>query len=422
MMRPVSRLFSCGILLIIASAFVQQAQSVSEERFTLSPRYSEIDQGRIPRDNILSGESSESPASSGVSTGVESSDILNDNLLTAKNLDEEGDGGHESGTAVTEDRTHDMDDSADNGNEPTNNVTMLTNLTETPSNESSPLKSLYVYAKKPGLGSSLTDPVFKGNMFVGLFNSCTSHVSNQVLSSVNDSACFLDDEYNDRLTFEMTYLTSGDVIEDAFEKHPPQLKLQDSISEVAGPTVSVTDVNKMASTAKVTIMYNCKTGSSGTISLVLDLWFGMSENSSLSIPWTKNCRTGKNKQIKFGYVLDNNNVNFNDTQVPAMTVTPSDVSTEVFLKLEQPGAQQAFLAPFVISSNPEITDVTVRGNHPSGGVLQGLEQTTFQVSYNCEQKGSTEIGVSVAIPPFDNLTTSWTKGKFQSEIKKSANL
>lgn len=415
MTRAVSRLLlSYGVFLIIGSVFIPNAHSVAQGRVSLSSCSSKANGVSLPCGNVLSGESAVSSVSDGVSVGMGFSSVLNKNLLIVKNIDESGNSRDASGAAATDERSHDVDNSADNGNESTNDATMPTNLTESLPNESSPLKSLYVYVKKPGLGSTLTKPVFKGNAFVGVFNSCTSYLSNPVQSSINDSVCFLDDEYNDRITFEITYRVSGDVIERAFETHPARLKLQDNVSETAGPAIYAATVNKMASTAEVTVMYNCKTGSSGTISLVIDLWFVESENSSLSIPWTKSCTSGKNMQVKFGYILEKSKVMLNETHVPAMTVTPSDVSTEIFLKLEQPGAQQAFLAPFVTSSNPDITDIAVRGNHPSGGVLHGLEETTFQVSYDCKQKGTTEIGVSVAIPPFDNLTTSWTKGKLQS--------
>ncbi|KAI0565095.1 hypothetical protein FGB62_22g352 [Gracilaria domingensis] len=279
----------------------------------------------------------------------------------------------------------------------------------------SPLKTLYIDITKPGLGSPITQPVFKENAFVGLFNSCSKLEINERTGTVEDDMCFQDDKYNDRIVFEMTYLTANDVIENAFQKHPPKLSTQDGADDIATPSIFVTDVSRATSTAKVVVLYNCK-AASGSIYLSLHLNFGESEASNLSIPWTKTCSTGENDKISFGYVQDkdsaSNKIDFNNSEASALVVAPSDVSTEVYLKLQQPGAQQAFLAPYVTSSKREVTEVLVRGNHPSGGVLNGLEETLFQVSYNCEQKGSTEIHVSVALPPFDNMTASWIKGPY----------
>eukprot|EP00737_Agarophyton_chilense_P001077 gb/GEZJ01001196.1/.p1 GENE.gb/GEZJ01001196.1/~~gb/GEZJ01001196.1/.p1 ORF type:complete len:412 (+),score=47.58 gb/GEZJ01001196.1/:3026-4261(+) len=294
---------------------------------------------------------------------------------------------------------------------PADEPTTTSNHSNDPPIASSLLKTAYIYISKPGLGSPLTQPVFKENGLVGLFNSCSKFGIHENIGPIGADTCFQDDEYNDRITFEMTFRESRNLIENAFHHQPPNLLTQADTDQIAEPRIFFTDVSMATSAAKVVVLYDCKPGLSGSIYLSLQLSFG---DSRLVIPWTKTCSSGENEKISFGYIIENGSksskINFNKSESSALVVTPSDVSTEVYLKLQQPGAQQLFLAPYVTSSKPEITEVLVRGNHLSGGVLNGLEENLFQLSYTCEQKGLTEIRVTIAFPPFDNVTASWTKG------------
>lgn len=283
--------------------------------------------------------------------------------------------------------------------------------------ESSPLSSLYINTVKPGLGSPMTDKVFKEGSLFGLFNACRTAEGDS--TQISDSVvCFADDQYNDRLTFEMTYGVPGSGIERAFHDHPPVLQLLGNSAESAESDITENEVLVAASRAKVTVSYLCKKGSNSMISLQLKLQFGDSDETIVPIVWTKQCTSGVNSQLEFGYTVDDQASGdtkrhpFGSDADAPYVVPPSDVSTEVYAKLQQTGAQQQFLAPLVTSKDPEVVKVTVRGNHPNGGILKGLEMTLFQISYECLKKGSSDILVSVGIPPFQNLTSSWEKGKF----------
>lgn len=273
---------------------------------------------------------------------------------------------------------------------------------------------MYIETSKPGLGIPLTSTVFKDGSFIGLFNSCsTASVESQ--SGVVDD-CFQDDPYNDRLLFKATYLSPGTLIQHAFLQQPPTLK---SIGDAASPRITDAEVDPSASTAQLIVAYSCKSNSKGSIFLSLTLHFDESDNSTITIRWRKICESGINTQLSFGYLskqksdisATKNLFSGNDSVVP-LIVAPSDVSTEVYIKLLQLGAQQVFVAPYVTSTNPDVTSVTVRGNHPLGGVLNGLEMTSFLVNYECTRKGMSDIHLSFAIPPFENKTASWKKGAF----------
>ena len=280
----------------------------------------------------------------------------------------------------------------------------------------SPLDSMFIEIRKPGLGSPLTETVFKEHSLDGLFNSCVIDPAYTVEGD-NSTACYTDDAYNDRITFSFTFRFPATELDSQFEKHPPSLEVLGDSSSISEPMILTKGINKDDSTGKVSVAYGCKTASSGVIALSLTLHFGEKEGDSVSIRWKKECRNEKNDKIEIGYLLlekgnsDTTKQPFPSTESP-LVVAPNDVSTEVYIKLGQAGAQQQFLAPYITSSNLAVTPVTLRGNHPAGGVLEGLEQTTLQVGYHCATEGETDIALSIGIPPFENLTATWKKGKF----------
>lgn len=274
------------------------------------------------------------------------------------------------------------------------------------------LTSLYVGIEKPGISK----PVYKEQELVDPFKSCLAAPSD----GMNTTSCYEDDEYNDRLTFELTFSVRATVLQKAFEKHFPRLELSPEDRNVAQPQIGnagLPGIEYSDYTAKVTVSYHCQSTSSGVISLKLVLQLGDAEKDAVTIEWMKICKSGINNNIEFGYLMRETGqtagpsaYSFAEDSIPALVVAPSDVSTEVYLKIQEPGARQEFVAPYVTTTNPDVASVAVRGNHPSGGVLKYLEQSTFQLSYECLRKGNLEIHTTIGIPPFNNLTATWTKG------------
>lgn len=301
---------------------------------------------------------------------------------------------------------------------PTYAQSTATNLTtstvSTNASSNALLDSLYIDIWKPGLGTDLTETVYKHHSLVGLFNSCRNA---QIIPNESTASCFQDDIYNDRLKFQMSYRASGSSLKDIFEKHPPKLNVPNDAYAIAVPEIIDVKVDSAASTALVVVGYNCKSNMEGIISIDLNMHFGEEDSHIINIPWNKSCKSGKVDNIEFGYLSGDktnsgaHHTSFENSTNPTLEVAPSDLSTEIYLKLNQPGAQQKFLAPLVSSSDEEITKISIRGNHPEGGVLEGLKTISFQLSYECLKHGTSEISVSVGIPPFKNLTAIWKKGK-----------
>lgn len=273
----------------------------------------------------------------------------------------------------------------------------------------SPLQNMYINTAKPALGSTTTETVFSNNALVSTFNSCTLE------TKVNSSDCFADDMYNDRLEFQIVFHYDANLIRDAFTSRPPSLSTASFASALASPAIVTATVHDDDSTASIIVRYNCKQDNHGIVPIRLLIHFGNdSDSANVAIHWQKACESGVQSKILFGYLSGNSadgsteQHEFGGDDAPLVIVNPSDESTEFFLKLDVPGAQQEFLAPHITSSKDNVA-VSVRGNHPQGGVLQGLESTSFQIGYDCLKQGETTIEATIAIPPFKNVSATWKK-------------
>lgn len=306
--------------------------------------------------------------------------------------------------------------------EPTSDDTAVTEAnSETPSpspatiaNGSSSLLGLSLSVSRPGLGKErLTTTVFQNGHLVKNFSSCSAantSPDSADLKFSNVTGCYTDSIYTDRIMFDFSFNRDG--LEKQLRDHKPELQFSGDFAE---PTIAETIFKPSLSTGKVSILYNCKPDAEASLGLRLTLSFGAGPSETLHVYWVKECKGQDNDELQFGHVVPHGEKG-RDTRTPFATedvpliVAPSDVSTEIFFKLDVTGAQQAFLAPMIVSSDPDVVTVAVRGNHPEGGILSGLEVTTFQVMYEClKPTGSSEISISVGIPPFNNLTASYKK-------------
>lgn len=284
----------------------------------------------------------------------------------------------------------------------------------------SPIQNMYINTVKPALGSTTTETVYSSGSLVSSFNSCTLE------TPVNSSDCFIDDMYNDRLEFRITFQYDPSLIRAALDSLPPSISTPSFASSLASPEIIKARVNEDETTASVIVLYNCKPDNHGVVPIRLLLHFGNdTDKDNLTIHWQKSCESGVNSKLVYGYLSQSSSDGstqqhqFGGDDAPLVVVNPSDVSTEFFLKLDAPGAQQVFLAPYITSSSENVV-LTVRGNHPQGYVLQGLQLVSFSVGYECSRQVEATIDASIAVPPFKNISVSWKKdcgGNYASNLQ-----
>lgn len=283
----------------------------------------------------------------------------------------------------------------------------------------SALHTMYINTRKPSLSSPITLAVFSNDELSSAFTNCT------LQSPLNSSDCFIDDAYNDRLSFQLTVHDASAKFSESMAARPPEVSSTVDGQTIAGPAlmlaslledysnlVNVQDPNSII----VTVKYNCKSNSNGIVPIRLLLHLGEDDKADVTIHWQKVCANGINDKMEYGYLTGAEDIgsalqhSFGTDTAALVTVGASDESTEFFLKLGQPGALQVFLSPYIFSTFSDIVSIHVRGNHPQGGVVEGLKITKFQVGYECHRKGEATIEANIAIPPFQNISAVWKKG------------
>lgn len=310
----------------------------------------------------------------------------------------------------------------------TTNTTVSSNSTDTDP-YSQLLKHLFINIRKPALSSSITATVYSENALFPPFNSCTlESTTSPDFTGTTNTDCFSDDPFNGRLSFQLTFQADPAVVKAAIISRPPEVFTTTFGQTIASPSVisvpssgddSQDDTDDEVSNSMiVTVVYNCKSNSNGVVPVRLTLHFGTETENDVVIIWRKNCDNGINGLINYGYLTGDEDQGseqlhkFGQDAAALITVGASDESTEFFLKLEKPGALQTFLAPLVTSTFSDIVSINVRGNHPQGGLLEGLTITKFQIGYECHRKGEATIETTIGIPPFRNISATWKKGKF----------
>lgn len=281
-----------------------------------------------------------------------------------------------------------------------------------PSNQSA-LQWVSLNTRKPALGMFDVEAVFTENHLTPEYNSCTWDTP----TNSNSTDCVVDNEYNDRIMFDMEMQFEHEYFRRFLAAKSPIIETQTSASSIATPTISDVSVNG-EKRSMVTVFYNCRSDANGFIALRMSIYFSDNERDTLQVIWHKKCSNGQNDRISSGYLTGDFSKGTQDLQdfgqdtAALLKVSPSDVTTEFFLKLDSTGSYQEFSPPYLTSSDTDTVSLSIRGNHPRGGVLEGLQVSTFQVVYDCHRQGEATIEANVGIPPFNNVSAMWKKGIF----------
>ncbi len=70
------------------------------------------------------------------------------------------------------------------------------------------------------------------------------------------------------------------------------------------------------------------------------------------------------------------------------------------------------MVPYLTVENPSVVRTKLRSSARLGGVLQTFGNVEIPVIYECQARGRSSVSLTMGIPPFSNLTVSWTKGTF----------
>lgn len=247
----------------------------------------------------------------------------------------------------------------------------------------------------------------------GHFNASCKTAGSTTNSTGPDKAptCFTDSAYNERLIFYVKYMprnwgTNWTVFLE------PQLSYEGTKGNFSLQSTQERNFTDGTSVRYVTVLYNCKKDESTNATVTLRMNFrNETSKESLTLQWRKTCHGGKPTEVELGYELDHASHAFPQNTSKLVVFSPSVVSTDLYLMLHASGAQMNFAPPYLTAFDKNVVSVSVRGNHPRGGLLIAGVRTSMQVVYECNAKGSSAVSMTIGLAPFSNITAVWTKGK-----------
>lgn len=190
----------------------------------------------------------------------------------------------------------------------------------------------------------------------------------------------------------------------------------------AVPEVTKVRLDRTTSSGSVVVKYHCakpvddgnakkEVASLVTFSLPLSVTGAASE-----FTWSKTCGSGVLKDISFGYLDHNRDIvpfhadgSHGDDQRVGMEVSPHSSATVLSLRLDGAVESLDFLAPYVTSSQPDDVQFAVRGSRIDGTILTPGEPAEISIMYDCVAAVNSLFTATIGIPPWNNLTASWTK-------------
>ena len=250
------------------------------------------------------------------------------------------------------------------------------------------------------------NPIFEDGVLTGVFNGSVNSSSLTDLKEADDETWYKESPYLDRIAFQFRYTPdSNDYV---FSKPTVYTTDESGIS----PEVHDYRTDSTNGMGTFTILYKCKPGAQEKSRISLHM--PVTSEKSVDMAWIKECGHGRHEHVEFGYTTYDHNIalfnpdgTYGTEEKKILEIGPLDLSTELTMKLTPPAQNLNFLDPHV-QSDSESVSVYLRGTI-SKGSLSSDETTKFSVLYDCKAATRAQITFSVAIPPWDNITTTWRK-------------
>lgn len=248
--------------------------------------------------------------------------------------------------------------------------------------------------------------IFEDGALTGVFNGSVNSSSLTDLKDADDEQWYKESPYLDRIAFQFRY--TPDSTDYAFSKPTVYTSDDSGIS----PEVHDYRTDSVNGVGTFTILYKCKPN--GQDKSRISLHMPVTSEKSVDMAWIKECGHGRHEHVEFGYTTYDHNValfnpdgTYGTEEKKILEIGPLDLSTELTMKLTPPAQNLDFLDPHV-QSDSESVSVYLRGTI-SKGSLSSDETTKFSVLYECKAATRAQVTFSVAIPPWDNVTTTWRK-------------
>lgn len=261
----------------------------------------------------------------------------------------------------------------------------------------------------------------RGKM-VGKFAAC-----GKADKSDMETICDVAPEYADRNTVQLKFDTAvlnGSVLMDLLNNFHVGRMVPVASSEGgrAHPVVvNGWKIDDETATVTMVVKYGChfpaEDDTAKNSSSLVKLHLPLSVSRFVQLSWVKKCGSGHFEHLDFGYlnhekktVLFHHDGTHGERKEVGLEVSPHDLSTVLTLALRDGVGALDFQAPYVTSSKPDLVKFSVRGALNQGTLsLTPSEPAEVSIMYECKAAVTADFDVTIGIPPWTNLTASWTK-------------
>lgn len=268
---------------------------------------------------------------------------------------------------------------------------------------------------------SLEEPAVIGKIFnkgklAPYFRICATedeaHISEDIYP-ISRRDCFRDSGFTDHIEFKYYYPSSlfedgNTVISSAQIVHREDDRSQAFISNKEARTLTASEPFGV-----VQIYYGCMENTTETLALILEVK-NTTHTETIKMSWEKTCTTGNAWHIKIRNKSPSKETilwPYEDVE-RNMFVSPSQMSTNLEVSINQRYLNQYFMEPTITASNSSIVVTSLRGTESKGGILHSGIPVNFNVMYACKGAGDSMVEFTMGVPPFQNISFSWWKGTY----------
>lgn len=258
-----------------------------------------------------------------------------------------------------------------------------------------------------GRGDPFDDqPIFENGTLAATFSKNPTTSSLDAISGASDIDWYSEADYFDRIDFRFTFAQDSS----AYAITKPTI----SVSPGSGidPQIVGFSVDTESANGMFTIMYRCRPA--GTKKNFIAMHLPITRGHSVDTVWIKTCGSGHFHHLVVGFKSQNSDIiEFNpdgsmgEAERRKLEVGPMDPSTQFSMRLKPPAENLEFGRPFLESTSSDFS-VHLRGT-VAAGTFSGDTDTSFTVMYDCNKRTTVEVRLSIAIPPWDNVTIDWRK-------------
>jgi hypothetical protein len=264
--------------------------------------------------------------------------------------------------------------------------------------------------------------VYASGELTGLFATC-------IAPATSPSSCYTASPYQERATFVFRRPRASERNSSVVSTHLKPIAT--ATGGRAAPQVADYSYDETTGDGRFDVMYVCASpqdseadavhaeGRNDSSVIRLRVPLATNVSASVELMWIKVCGSGKMPFADIGYVdADNRMVLFNgdgthgDAKEVGLEFGPNQPTTSLALRLREPAVILSYHAAHVTSSVPEKVGFSVRGSRTKGTLNRATpegDEAKVSIIYNCNSAGTAEFSASFAIPPWRNLTASWTK-------------